>query len=191
MRWVADRDASRLHGFSALAHQVDDQKAPFKAGALDLDVVGERELAPKRPCRDPAMQEELFFLLSLAAFAHRPAPVSIAGTPRASRLSRWRRQKNLEGQEKFQRVGEIFSCKDSGRLTLSIRARPRRPCLARGSAASRAPFPCPPGIFGLQFFLNPQTKSTKERAPAEPRCLASMFLGGGRRWKRKCVKRER
>ena len=132
-----------------------------------------------------------FLLLSLAAFAHRPAPVSIAGTPRASRLPRWRRQKNLEGQEKFQGVGETFSCKDSGRLTLSIRARPRRPCLARGSAASRAPFPCPPGIFGLQFFLNPQTKSTKERAPAEPRCLASMFLGGGRRWKRKCVKRER
>jgi hypothetical protein len=41
------------------------------------------------------------------------------------------------------------------------------------------------------FSLTPGTKSTKERAPAEPRCLASMFLGGGRRWKRKCVKRER
>jgi PRC-barrel domain len=156
VRWVADRDASRLHGFSALAHQVDDQKAILKAGALDLDVVGERELAPKRPCGDPAMQEELFSFSVLRPSHTVRRPSQIAGTPRASRLPRWRRQKNLEGQEKFQGVGEIFSCKDSGRLTLSIRARPRRPCLARGSAASRAPFPCPPGIFGLQFFLNPR-----------------------------------
>jgi hypothetical protein len=67
-RRAADRDASRFHGFRDLAHQVDDQKAVFEAGALNLDVVGERELALKRPRGNPAMQEELFFLLSLAAF---------------------------------------------------------------------------------------------------------------------------
>jgi hypothetical protein len=52
-RRAADRDASRLHGFRDLAHQVDDQKAILEAGALDLDVVGEGERAPTRPWEIP------------------------------------------------------------------------------------------------------------------------------------------
>ena len=59
------------------------------------------------------------------------------GTPKASRSPRWRRQKNLEDQENFQGVSAIFFCKESGRLTFSFRAPPRRPSLTR--AAGRLP----------------------------------------------------
>ena len=48
--------------------QVDDEQAVLEAGALDLDVVGERELALEIAGRDAAMQEALLFLLALAAF---------------------------------------------------------------------------------------------------------------------------
>jgi hypothetical protein len=74
---------------------------------------------------------------------------------------------------------------------LRSESRPRRPSLRRG-AASRRPHSLSTGHLRLAIFpQRPGAKSTKERAPAEHRCLASMFLGGGRRWKRKCVKRER
>jgi hypothetical protein len=48
------------------------------------------------------------------------------GTPKASRSPPWRRQKNLEGQEKFQGVFEFFCCKDPCWLTLCVRAPARR-----------------------------------------------------------------
>jgi hypothetical protein len=39
-----DGDAPRLNGLRDLAHQVYDQEAVLEAGALDFDVVDEREL---------------------------------------------------------------------------------------------------------------------------------------------------
>jgi hypothetical protein len=107
VRWVADRDASRLHGFSALAHQVDDQKAILKAGAVDLDVVGERELAPKRPCGDPAMQEELFSF-SVLRPSHTVRRPSQSPGPRGHPDCRggddkkiWKAKKSFKGSAKF------------------------------------------------------------------------------------------
>src|ERR1700751_5743636 len=66
-RGAADRDATRLHRLGDLPLEVDDQQAVLEAGALDLDVVGERELALEIARRDAAMQEALLFLLALAA----------------------------------------------------------------------------------------------------------------------------
>jgi hypothetical protein len=74
------------------------------------------------------------------------------GTPRASRSPRWRRQKNLEGRKKFQGVSEFFPGKNSGWLTLSVRA-PCRPSLARAAARlPTAPFPYATGHLRLAIF---------------------------------------
>src|SRR5258705_11733817 len=60
-----DRVSSRLHGFRDLAHQVDDQKTVLETGALDLDMVADRDLALERPSVNPAMQDGLLFPLGL------------------------------------------------------------------------------------------------------------------------------
>src|ERR1700751_1408479 len=66
-RGTADRDATRLHRLGDFALQVDDEQAVLEAGALDLDMVGERELALEVARRDAPMQEGLGFLFALAA----------------------------------------------------------------------------------------------------------------------------
>ena len=53
-------------GISAL--QIDDEQAVLEACALDLDVIGERELPLEVAGRDAAMEEVLAFLLAFAAF---------------------------------------------------------------------------------------------------------------------------
>src|ERR1700749_4317699 len=65
---LADRDAARLHCFRNFAHEVDDEAAVLEAGTLGLDMVGQCELAPEGTRRNAAMQEDLLFLLALAAF---------------------------------------------------------------------------------------------------------------------------
>src|SRR6478672_493292 len=76
------------------------------------------------------------------------------GTPKASRSPPWRRQKNLEGQEKFQGVFEFFCCKDPGWLTLCVRAPVRRlTSRVPQRGFQPPPFLVPPDIFGLQFLL--------------------------------------
>lgn len=64
---VADRDAARLHRLGDLPLQVDDEQTILEAGALDLDMLGERKLALDIARRDAAMQVSLLFLLALAA----------------------------------------------------------------------------------------------------------------------------
>jgi hypothetical protein len=64
---AVDLDPARLHGLGDLPLQVDDEQAVLEAGALDLDVVGERELALEIARRDAAMQEGLLFPLAPAA----------------------------------------------------------------------------------------------------------------------------
>lgn len=64
---VADRNAARLHRLGDLPLQVNDEQTVLGAGALDLDMLGERELALDIACRDAAMQVDLLFLLALAA----------------------------------------------------------------------------------------------------------------------------
>jgi hypothetical protein len=59
------------------------------------------------------------------------------GTPKASRSPRWRRQKNLEDQEKFQGVGAIFFeeifFRGIGSVNFFL------PCSAASPLASHAP----------------------------------------------------
>ena len=62
---AVDRDAARLHRFRDFPLQVDDEQAVLEAGALDLDVVGQRELALEVARRDAAMQEGFPFLVAL------------------------------------------------------------------------------------------------------------------------------
>jgi len=62
-----DGDAPRLHGLGNLALKLDDQQTILEASALDLDVVGQGELALEVAGRDAAMQESPLFLVALAA----------------------------------------------------------------------------------------------------------------------------
>ena len=77
-RGAVDCDAARLHGLGDLALQLDEEQPVLEARALDLDVVGKRELALEVAGRDAAMQEGLFFLLGLA---------SLRGSGRSARPS--------------------------------------------------------------------------------------------------------
>src|SRR6185312_15586031 len=65
---AADRNAARLHRFGDFPLQLDDEQAVLEAGALDLDVVGQRELTLEVARRDATMQEGPLLLLALAAF---------------------------------------------------------------------------------------------------------------------------
>src|SRR5260370_21318081 len=64
----ADLDLARLRCLGDLVDQIDMQHAVDKAGAHDLDVVGEAEAPLERAPRDTAMQVAVlvFFLFRLA-----------------------------------------------------------------------------------------------------------------------------
>src|SRR6478672_1444414 len=62
---AADRDAARLHRLGNFPLQVDDEQPVLEPGALDLDMVGDRELAFEVARRDAAMQEGPLFLIAL------------------------------------------------------------------------------------------------------------------------------
>jgi hypothetical protein len=64
---TVDRDASQLHGLGDFALKVDDEEAVLEARSLDLNVIGERELALEGAGRDAVMEEGLFFLIALPA----------------------------------------------------------------------------------------------------------------------------
>lgn len=63
-----DCDTARLHRLGDFPPQFDGEQPVFEPGALDLDVIGQRELAFEAARRDAAMQEGLAFFLVLAAF---------------------------------------------------------------------------------------------------------------------------
>src|SRR5580704_5454141 len=56
---------ARLHRLGDFPLQVDDQQAVLEAGALDLGMVGQCELALEVARRDAAMQEGPLFLVAL------------------------------------------------------------------------------------------------------------------------------
>src|SRR6185437_9833089 len=250
----ADRNATRLHRFGDFPLQLDDEQAVLEAGALDLDVVGQREPALEVARRDATMQEGPLLLLALAAFerqhvlldresdfigrksgerhrdleavlvetfdvvggiglfggpldlvenvekavepdgrppegspiiphiqillgarwvragsGHRPAPVSFRGTPKASRSPQWRRQKNLEGQKKFQEVGAIFFAQDSRWLIRSCRPIPAPGAVVPPTSPSRSPTGRPRlAPASRSRFVRPRGTRPSLRAPSAP-----------------------
>src|SRR4029077_18314650 len=122
--------------------------------------------------------------LSLAAFAHRPAPVSNRRDPEGIPIAAVATTKKFGRPRKVSRGRRNFFLQGLGSVN-PFDPSSSAPALPRAAAR----LPAPPFLVhrassACNFSLTPGTKSTKERAPAEPRCLASMFLGGGRRWKR-------
>ena len=65
---AGNSNAAWLHGLGDLALKLDDQKAVLEAGTLNLDVVGQGELALERTARDAAMQVGLLVFLGFAPF---------------------------------------------------------------------------------------------------------------------------
>src|SRR3954452_8978056 len=63
-----NRDPARLHCLRNLADQFNLQQAVIKRRALDLDIIGQVELALERPGRDALIQELALGLVGLAAF---------------------------------------------------------------------------------------------------------------------------
>jgi hypothetical protein len=68
LRRAVNGDPPRLHGFGNLPDQFDLQQAVVEGRVLDLDVVGQVELAFEVPGRDTPVKELALGFLGLAAF---------------------------------------------------------------------------------------------------------------------------
>ena len=104
---AVDRDPARFHRLGDFPLQVNDQQAVLEAGAPDLDMVGERELALEVARRDAAMQESLAFLVVLPALEGQD--VLLDRQLDLIRLESGERDRNLEAVlvEAFDVVGGI------------------------------------------------------------------------------------